>query len=247
MTSIFSLDGKAVLLTGGGRGIGAAMAAGLRDAGAEVTVLENVLPESLPDGIRFISVDLADTDALEAAFNTAVDTMSGLDVLINNAGVTIPGESHLYPDADWDKTLAVNLTAVFRLCRMAGARMIEQQRGGSIINVTSIGAFQGFPCNPAYGVAKGGVRQLTKALACEWGRHGIRVNCLAPGYTHTPMNEKSWNDPALKADRAEHTMLGRWADPKEMVGPVVFLSSDASSYVTGADLLVDGGWIAKGI
>ena len=125
--------------------------------------------------------------------------------------------------------------------------MIKQRRGGSIINVTSIGAVQGFPNNPAYVATKGAVRQLTRGLAYDWGKYNIRVNNLAPGYTHTPMNQKSWDDPALRAERAGRTFLGRWAEPEDMVGPVVFLASDASRYVTGTDLYVDGGWNAKGI
>ncbi len=247
MTAQFSIEGKSVLLTGGSRGIGAALASGLKKAGANVSVLDKDLSDPKPDGITFQTVDLSDRPTVDAAFKTVVTEQNGLDVLINNAGVTIPGEGHLYDDEDWDRTLAVNLTATFRLCRAAGAMMIEQGRGGSIINVTSIGALQGFPNNPAYGATKGGVGQLTKALAAEWGPHGIRVNCLVPGYTHTPMNEKSWNDPALKAERAGHAMLGRWAEPEEMVGPVIFLASDASSYMTGSDLVIDGGWTAKGM
>ena len=125
--------------------------------------------------------------------------------------------------------------------------MIEQKRGGSIINVTSIGAAQGFPNNPAYGATKGGLKQLTKALAVEWGKYGIRVNNLGPGYTHTPMNEKSWSDKKLRKLRQDCTLLGRWAEPADMIGPVVFLASDASRYITGIDLYVDGGWTAKGI
>ena len=125
--------------------------------------------------------------------------------------------------------------------------MIRQNKGGSIINITSIGASQGFPNNPAYCSTKGGVRQLSKALAHDWGKYGIRVNNLVPGYTHTPMNQKSWEDNNLRQERAAHTMLGRWAEPEDMIGAAIFLASDASSYVTGSDLYVDGGWNSKGI
>ena len=125
--------------------------------------------------------------------------------------------------------------------------MIQQNSGGSIINLTSIGAEQGFPNNPAYCASKGGLKQLTKALAYDWGKYGIRVNNLVPGYTNTPMNKKSWNDQSLRNKRASSTVLNRWAESEEMVGPAIFLASDASSYVTASDLVVDGGWIAKGL
>ena len=125
--------------------------------------------------------------------------------------------------------------------------MIKSKTKGSIINYTSIGAEQGFPNNPAYAASKGAVKQLSKALAVEWGQYGIRVNNIVPGYTATPMNIKSWNDKKLRKMRSEQTVLKRWAKPEEMVGPTIFLASDASSYITGIDLVVDGGWLAKGI
>ena len=125
--------------------------------------------------------------------------------------------------------------------------MIEQKLGGSIINFTSIGAEQGFANNPGYAATKGAVKQLSKSLAVEWGEYGIRVNNIVPGYTNTPMNSKSWGDPILKKQRSDNTVFGRWAEPEEMVGPAIFLASDASSYVTGTDLVVDGGWLVKGM
>ena len=125
--------------------------------------------------------------------------------------------------------------------------MIKSKIKGSIINITSMGAEQGFPNNPAYQASKGGVKQLTKALAVDWGQYGIRVNNIVPGYTNTPMNKISWNNKKLRKARADNTLLKRWAKPEEMVGPSMFLASDASSYVTGTDLIVDGGWLVKGI
>ena len=247
MMDLFSLKGKSALLTGGGRGIGHAMARGLRNAGATVHVLDFAdLSEPL-EGVSFTKVDITKSDEVEKAISEVETGGTSFDILVNNAGVTFSDESHVYPDEFWVRTLEVNLTSVFRLCRRIGAKLIAENRSGSIINVTSIGALQGFPANPAYGSAKGGVRQLTKALACEWGQYGIRVNCLAPGYTRTPMNTKSWNDQELRDQRANSTMLSRWAEPEEMVGPLVFLASDASSYMTGADLVVDGGWTSKGL
>ena len=125
--------------------------------------------------------------------------------------------------------------------------MIKNKIKGSIINFTSIGAEEGFANNPAYGASKGGLKILTKSLASEWGRFNIRVNNIVPGYTNTPMNKKSWKSNEQKKIRSERTILNRWAQPDEMVGPTIFLLSSASSYVTGTDIVVDGGWTTKGI
>jgi NAD(P)-dependent dehydrogenase (short-subunit alcohol dehydrogenase family) len=245
--SLFSLIGKSVLLTGGGCGIGAAMASGLEKHGASVGVFDKILPDNRLDNIKYYSLDIARQEEVLSGFKLFIDDFKGIDVLINNAGMTFSCQSEDYPLDKWEQTLDVNLSAIFFLCQLTGREMIKQNRGGSIINITSIGAVQGFPNNPAYVATKGGVRQLTKGLAYDWGKYNIRVNNLAPGYTHTPMNQKSWDDPALRAERAGRTFLGRWAEPEDMVGPVVFLASDASRYVTGTDLHIDGGWSAKGI
>ena len=248
MKSWFSLNGKLALVTGGGgKGIGAAIAQGYCDCGASVAVFDNIVEDGLRDNIRFYKVDVSKQIDLENAFKRFLTDFRGIDILVNCAGITRSSSSEEYSIEDWDLTLAVNLSAIFMLCKLAGRQMIKQKRGGSIINVTSIGAVQGFPNNPAYLATKGGVSQLTKGLAYDWGKYNIRVNNLGPGYTHTPMNKKSWDDKKLNKQRAEGNMLGRWAEPEDMVGPAIFLASDASSYVTGIDLYVDGGWIVKGI
>ena len=244
---LFSLENKIILLTGAARGIGLALSRGLRSWGAKVAVFDKERPRKILKGITYYKVNLEDRFSIEEGFAAFFADHKRIDVLINNAGVTLSAPSEEYSYEDWEKTMAVNLSAVFFLCQLAGQKMIKAAQGGSIINVTSIGSAQGFPNNPAYVASKGGIRQLTKALASDWGKHGIRVNNLAPGYTHTPMNQKSWDNPQLRRSRADHTMLGRWAEPEDMLGPVVFLASDASRYVTGIDLFVDGGWNAKGI
>jgi len=247
MNPRFDIQGRRILLTGGGRGIGASLAAALVEGGAKVGVFDLHTPSSPVDGVDYFKIDLVDENEVDLGFQKFLDKYGEIDVLINNAGITIPASGDQYSLDDWQKTLRVNLTAAFQLCQLAGKQMIVQGAGGSIINVTSIGAMQGFSNNPAYGSSKGGLRQLTKALANEWGRYGIRVNNLVPGYARTPMNQKSWDDEELRAKRAECTLLGRWAEPDDFIGPVVFLVSDASRYVTGTDLVVDGGWLAKGM
>ena len=198
--NLFSLKGKTVLLTGGGRGIGLAIATGLEKAGASVGIFEkNINPEEIPDEIITYDVDLIHHRNLEKYLNNYINDFGKINILINNAGVTRSSASEDYSEEDWKATLDINLSSTFLICRLAGKKMIQQGLGGSIINVTSIGGSQGFPNNPAYCASKGGVRQLTKALAYDWGKYGIRVNNLVPGYTHTPMNKKSWEDEEKRA------------------------------------------------
>ena len=171
-----------------------------------------------------------------------------IDVLINCAGITLPNDfAGFYLSKYWSKTIDSNLTSVFNMCQCVGLHMLESKTKGSIINFTSIGAVQAMPNNPAYAAAKAGVMQLTKAFALDWGKHGVRVNNIGPGYTETKMNKISLADPEEYKLRADNSMLGRWAKPEEMVGPAIFLASDASSFITGSDLWVDGGWLSKGM
>jgi NAD(P)-dependent dehydrogenase (short-subunit alcohol dehydrogenase family) len=125
--------------------------------------------------------------------------------------------------------------------------LIAEKKPGSIINITSIGAKQGFPNNPAYGASKGGLSQLTKALACDWAEYGIRVNNVGPGYTVTKMTQTSWNNNEMREARTSRTMMGKWARPEDITGTVLFLASDMASYITGQDIYVDGGWTSKGL
>ena len=243
---MFSVKGVEVVIIGGSRGIGKALVSGFVEANARVTMFDIEPPNSV-DSFDFIKCDLSVKNSIEKALIEYYKKNKIIKVLINCAAITIPGESHTYTDENWYKSLSVNLTGIFFLCREVGKQMIEQQLGGSIINFTSIGAEQGFSNNPGYAATKGAVKQLSKALAVEWGEYGIRVNNIVPGYTNTPMSSKSWGDPLLKKQRSDHTVFGRWAEPEEMVGPAIFLASDASSYVTGIDLVVDGGWLVKGM
>jgi NAD(P)-dependent dehydrogenase (short-subunit alcohol dehydrogenase family) len=242
-SDMFSLDGRTAVVTGGSRGIGQAIAKGLHDAGARVLSLARTMASDneVPRTIRQQVCDVSDIGAFEVIIQDFLANDS-LDILINAAGITRPGGSL----ADFDETIAVNLRAPYFASSIA-ANLMAHDRGGSIINVTSLAAWRGYPNNPAYVAAKGGLSQLTRALAFDLGSRGIRVNNLVPGYIMTEMTRKSWSDPVIRSERERHTMLGRWGRPEDLVGAAVFLSSRASSYITGQDIVVDGGWLAKGL
>ena len=251
LENLFSLQGKVALVTGATRGLGRAMAEALLRAGATV-VLNGSNAETTrqfrAEGLAAVeyACDLSDAKAVAALADFMLTTQPRIDVLVNNAGVTFPHELVDYPDDFWHKTFRVNLEAPFQLARRLAPRM-KEHGGGSIINVTIIGAELGFPNNPAYGAAKGALKQLTKSLAFDLGPFGIRVNNLGPGYFHTDMANLSYSDPERREARARRTLLGRWGEPEDLAGAVIFLASEASRYMTGQDLYIDGGWLAKGL
>lgn len=161
--------------------------------------------------------------------------------------MTFGSGSEAYPIEKWEETMSVNLTAPFILSKLVANDMITQKKGGSIINITSIGAELGFPGNPAYGASKGGLKQLSKALACDWAKYNIRVNSVGPGYTKTDMTLESWMDEKKRKERSDRMMLQYWANPDDITGIVLFLGSDMARYITGQDIYVDGGWCSKGM
>jgi NAD(P)-dependent dehydrogenase (short-subunit alcohol dehydrogenase family) len=255
LEQLFSLEGKTALVTGASRGLGRAIADALLRAGASV-ILVSANPDRLDEatsvwqsqGLPAISYacDLADKAQISALLETVYRDPGRMDILVNAAGIT---EGHAlldYPDEVWERTLQVNLSAAFYLARGL-APLLAAQKSGSIINITSINAEQGFPGNPAYVAAKGALKQLSKALAVDLGPQGIRVNTIGPGYFHTDMTSGSWNDPERRAQRSSRTLLGRWGEPEDLAGLVIFLASSASSYMTGQDIYIDGGWLAKGL
>ncbi len=253
ISKLFSLSGRVAVVTGAARGNGRAIAEGFLEAGAAVYFID-ILKKELEKAkksiknpkAKFVVADVTKKDDLEKAVNQIIKERKKIDVLVNNAGVTIGQPSEIYNEENWEKTYKVNLKAAFLLSQMAAKYMIKQKRG-VIINITSLGAELGFPGNPAYVAFKGGLKQLSKALAIDWAKYNIRVNNLGPGYIRTDMTRKSWNTPELRKERTEKTMLGRWGESSDLVGPAIFLASDASGYVTGQDLYVDGGWLAKGL
>lgn len=246
LQSLFALDGRVAIVTGASRGIGAAVATGLAAAGAQVTGVAR--SKAAPDagGFRYAACDVTDSAAFAVLCNEIHTTAGRIDILVNAAGITLPSQTDRQDLAAFDATLATDLRAAYA-CVTAVAGFMAQSGGGSIINVTTIGSFLGFPGNPAYAAAKGGLRTMSKALALDLAAKNIRVNNLAPGYVRTQMTEASYSDPAKREQRQQRTMLGRWGTPADLVGAAIFLASPASAYVTGQDLIVDGGWTAKGL
>ena len=244
-----SLKEKKVLVTGGSGAIGQAIAKGFVSVGAQVILWAHRDIDELikKDCLEFAIVELENKSAIEQAFFELMNKIKHVDILVNCAGYTTGNRSEDYSYNDWMKTLSINLTAPFLLSQLVAGKMISEKLQGSIINITSIGAEFGFPENPAYVASKGGLKQLTKGLAYDWAKYGIRVNNVGPGYTQTKMTIGSWNDEELRNQRSEQTMLKRWAKPEELVGTVLFLASSMAVYITGQDIYVDGGWTAKGL
>ena len=251
MLEIFSLKGKVALFTGGSRGLGKAMAIGLAKAGADVAVVgrkadQDVIDQICAQGVRgtFYEYDLANVDGIAALVGQVKDDFGHIDILVNNAGVQSRHKAVDFPKADWDFVLNVNLNAVFFLCQEVGRLMLAQGKG-KIINIASLLSFQGGLTVPAYAASKGAVAQFTKSLSNEWASQGINVNCIAPGYMATEMNTALIADATRSRQIMERIPAGRWGKPEDMVGAVVYLASDASDYVNGSTITVDGGWMGR--
>lgn len=243
------LLGLRALVTGAGRGLGRAIAAGLTRNGARVVAMSRTgTAQSLVaegGAAAAIDCDLNDRSALARGFERALSALDGrVDVLVNAAGTQKRHEIEDFPLEDWDEVLSVNLTAMFALSQLAGRAMLRVGKG-SIINIASMQSIFGGLRIPAYAASKGGVLQLTRAMAVGWAGRGVRVNAIAPGYMRTDMNEALIRDPERSAAILRRIPAGRWGDPEDMVGPCVFLASDEAAYVTGAMLTVDGGYSAS--
>src|SRR6187455_565867 len=250
----FSLEGKVALVTGASRGLGAGMAAAMSAAGASVALHSNEHPaKDTADRIcresgrrtELFTADLADRAAADKLFADTIAAFGQIDILVNNAGIIRRKAAAQHSDDDWDSVIEVNLSNAFRLCRAMGKHLIDGQRPGKIINVASLLSFQGGLTVPGYAAAKGGIVQLTKALANEWASHGINVNAIAPGYMQTDNTKALREDPQRNRQITERIPAGRWGTPDDLAGAAVFLSSKASDYVHGHVLVVDGGWMGR--
>jgi 2-deoxy-D-gluconate 3-dehydrogenase len=250
---LFSLEGRVALVTGASRGIGAAIAAALARAGADVAVhghtraTDATCEQVRATGQRTLSLvaDMADPGAPDRLVEQTVGGLGGLDIVVNNAGTIRRGPTVDTSDADWDAVMQVNLFAVFRLCRAAGRRMRSLRSGGKVINIASLLSFQGGLNVPAYAAAKSGVAGLTRELANEWAAEGINVNAIAPGYMRTDNTEALRNDATRSRQILERIPAGRWGEPSDLEGAAIFLASRASDYVNGHVLVVDGGWMGR--
>ena len=249
----FQLNGKNALVTGSHKGLGAAIAVALARAGANVVCHgRNPHPGPVCDEIRaagrktlYCAGDLRDSGVASALVGKTIAEFGSIDILVNNAGTIRRAPAAEYPLEAWDELLAVNLTAVFRLSQLAGRHMLERGVGGKILNIASLLSFQGGILVPAYAAAKGGLAQLTKALANEWASKRINVNAIAPGYMATDNTSALRSDPVRSRQILERIPAGRWGEAQDIAGAAVFLCSPASDYVHGHVLAVDGGWLAR--
>ncbi|TFK21615.1 NAD(P)-binding protein [Coprinopsis marcescibilis] len=261
---LFSLKAQNVLITGATRGIGAACAIALAEAGASIVLVQRhavepnyatynalkaLFANDDPANQRIVEIVHCDLDNLEevkGVFNRALDVAPGkkIDILVNCAGIQRRAPAVDFGETEWDEVLNINLKSVWLLSQAAGRHMVPR-REGKIINFCSLLTFQGGLTVPAYAAAKGALGQLTKALANEWSKDNVQVNGICPGYIKTDMNEKLLEDPVRLRQISERIPAGRWGEPRDFAGPVVFLASRASEYVCGELLVVDGGWMGR--
>ena len=251
MEDLFSVKNKIVIITGAGRGIGRTFALNMAKRSAITYCFDikfpNKIPKDLSNNLFHIKCDLTNKKKFDNECKNIFNRHKKIDVLINNLGITLPGKNEqTYLEKYWDQTLKINLTVAFN-CSQTVMKFMLKKKNGSIINITSINAELGFPNNPAYIASKGGLKMLGKSMAKDLGKYGIRVNNLGPGYFKTLMNQNSWKNLKTRKARTIRTMLDRWGEIDELVGPCIFLASDASKYVTAQDLYVDGGWTANGL
>lgn len=249
----FRLDGKLALVTGASRGIGLGIARAMAGAGADLILvarnrahLENVADGIKEAGLRVAvcPFDVSQTGEIPGWYDEVVGEHGRPDILVNAAGITRRSPAEETSRADWNDTIAVNLTAVFLLCQAFARHLIAAGARGKIINIASLMTAAARRTTAAYAASKGGIGQLTKALAVDWADKGIHVNAVAPGYIATALTEPLWKDPEFDAWVRKRCPLGRWGTPEDVASTALFLAAPASDYITGQVIYVDGGWLA---
>jgi len=248
----FNLAGKVALVTGCNTGLGQAMAIALAEAGADVVGINRSAPTEAEKAINAVGrkffdlrADVGQTDKLAGLVDQAVQLAGRIDILVNNAGIIRRKDAIDFTEKDWDDVMDVNLKSVFFLSQAVARQLIAQGQGGKIINIASMLSFQGGIRVPSYTSSKSGVLGLTRLMANEWAKHGINVNAIAPGYMDTNNTEAIRADAQRNAEILGRIPAGRWGLPEDMAGPVVFLASQASNYLQGHTMAVDGGWLAR--
>ncbi len=246
---MFSLKNKVAIVTGSTKGIGKSIAIEFAKKGANVVVSGRSNGEPVVKKIKslgrksiFVKADMSNHEDIKNLVSETIKKFKKIDILVNNAGVFVPSPSENVSEKDWERTLKINLEGCFFLCKEASKYMIKKKKG-SIINVASVAGLRGYSQAAAYCASKGGLVNLTHSLATEWGGKGIRVNSICPGIIETDMTKETLKNKKVKQDMLSKVPLNRAGKPKDIAGPAVFLASDASSYVTGVEIVVDGGWI----
>lgn len=252
---LFAVSGRKVLVTGASRGIGLALARGFAEAGADVALTARG-SEGLTSAVQAVKecargevyghvLDVRSAESVTACVDDVVATFGRLDILINNAGLNIRVPALEVEESDWNTVIDTDLKGAFLMAQAAGRKMVQQGRG-SIVNIASVGGHVALRTGVAYAAAKAGVLHMTRVLAVEWGAKGVRVNAIGPWYFRTPLTEKLLADPDYLRAVVVRTPMGRVGEVEELVGPALFLASDAASYVTGQALFVDGGMTVFG-
>lgn len=248
----FSLKGKVAVVTGANTGLGQGMCVALAQAGAKVAGVARRSCEETKklieaDGGEFLEIiaDLSSTEPVERILSETVDRFGRADILVNNAGIIIREDAIDYKEEDWNKVIMTNQSVVFFLCQAFARQYVKQGEGGKIVNVASMLSYQGGIRVPAYTASKSAILGLTRALANEWAQYNINVNAIAPGYMATNNTTQLRSDEERQAQILERIPAARWGTPEDMMGAVVFLSSEAASYVNGFTVAVDGGWLAR--
>lgn len=252
-TNLFDLTGRVALVTGGNKGLGKAMARGFAEAGADVviasrhegelkTALDEILAGTGRRGAYFVT-DVSVREDVKKLARSAVERMGKVDILVNNAGMNAPQAIDAVTDETWDRVVEVNLTSVMGLTRELVPQM-KERRWGRVVHISSIMGQISKEKRNVYSATKAALMGLARASAIDLGPFGVTVNCIAPGPFLTDMPKSVLSEPEMKAF-ADRTALGRWAQPRELVGPVLMLCGEAGSYVTGQTIFVDGGWLAR--